>query len=201
MLNTTEIHEQYGKNSKIAFISRHGKKTEDGNHITIECLKNIIENGIPSAPKGINLIHLGSYFIRTEETVLALALWVMSNGGKIEAYINRDERLGNEEIFDLYDSGTRAIIAEKKLSNYEAMEQLHPDQLRSWNKELKSFVTELFEFMEPGDICAVPCHTPTVECLFNLFAADEEKDSKMNVPELGGICLIQTADGAVHAIR
>jgi len=201
MLNINEIKEKYGKSAKIALIFRHGKKTQDGEHITIECLRNIIENGVPGVSVNINSIHHGSYFIRTEETVLALALWIMSNGGKINNYFTKDERLGNKTIFDLYDSATRAKISELGLSNYEAMEQLHPKQLKDWNKELKQFVKELFDLMENGDIMAVPCHTPTVECLFNLFAINNEKDSKMNVPELGGICLVKTSNGIIHAIR
>jgi|GEM_PF-1507947 len=204
-MNLTQIIEKFGKEAKIIFVFRHGKKTEDGKHITVECLKSIVENGVPGASTNINTIHRGSAFVRTEETVLALKLWIMRNGGEfldclglVNDDLSADPRLANEKVFKVF---TPEILGKKKsegLSNYEVMEKYCKEDFEGYQYDLRQIIEDLLENRVcEGDVCAVPAHTPTVEIIYNTFTA--EKDPKFEAKELEGIFVVEDEKGERHA--
>ncbi len=200
-MDTAEITAQFGLKAKVLFIFRHGYKASD-NHITLECLQDIMKNGVPGAAPNINVIHLGSEFVRTRETVEALVIWLLRNGVKIhERPIPSDYRLGNSEIFGLYNVETKTNMQAQGLNNYQALAQLHPDALKDWKEELEGCMEEAFDMLEEGDVCAVPCHSPTVEAVYNIFSADGQKDPNMYIKELEGIFLVEDENGNIHIIR
>jgi len=197
-MNTDEIAEKFGPAARILFIFRHGYKTPD-NHVTVECLQDIVKNGIPGAGRNINVIHLGSEYIRTRETVEALTIWLLNQGVNVFEYpIPSDDRLGNSEVFKLYTSETKEIMKAKNLNNYQILAQLQPDILKDWEKDLRDVVNDIFDMLADGDVCAVPCHSPTVEAIYNVFA--DKKDPNMFVKELEGIFLVEDEEGVRHVI-
>jgi len=195
-MNTTEIMQKFGEDSKLAFIFRHGIKTPD-NHITPECLADIKVNGIPGAGTNINVIHEGSDFIRTKETVKALEYWLIKNGASITNRFGSSEALGNEGIFNFYTDEIQAKMKANNLGNYETLVRYGVSTLMNWENDLTFFLNGLFQDLAPGDVCAVPCHTPTVEAIYNIYA----NDLKMTVKELEGIFLIQDPRGNFYVIR
>lgn len=198
-MNTSEILDKFGLTSKVLFIFRHGTKTAD-NHITPECLAKIEAEGIEGADIKINAIHEGSHFIRTTETVNALEKWLVANGGMIEKHLPKDDRLGNPDIFSFYTAEVMGKIKAVGYTYYEGLENFGYSVLGNWENDIVVMVSDLFNVLQPGDVCAVPCHTPTVEVIFNLFI-DRIRDYKMSVKELEGIFLVQTNNGHIYAVR
>ncbi|MFA5023961.1 MAG: hypothetical protein WC523_03345 [Patescibacteria group bacterium] len=199
-MNTIEILQKFGLKSKVLFIFRHGFKTTD-NHITPECLAEIEAEGIKGAEININAIHEGSHFIRTAETVAALEKWLVANGATIEKHFPKDDRLGDEKLFSFYTSEIREKMKKFNLTAYEVTEKYGTNFLLDWESDLMIMISDLLETLNFGDVCAVPCHTPTVEVIFNLFADSDFRDPKMAIKELEGIFLVQESNGFIHTIR
>lgn len=195
-MDTIQIMQRFGEDSKLAFIFRHGIKTPD-NHVTSECLADIRANGIPGAGININVIHEGSNFIRTRETVEALECWLIKNGASITNCFGANEALGSKDLFSFYTDEIKKKMKDGGLGHYEVLVKYGVSTLMSWENDLTLFLEGLFQDLAPGDVCAVPCHTPTVEAIFNLYA----NDLKMAVKELEGIFLVQDPRGNFHVIR
>jgi hypothetical protein len=195
-MDTIQIMNKFGEDYKLAFIFRHGIKTPD-NHVAPECLADIKANGIPGAGININAIHEGSDFVRTKETVEALECWLVKNGATITNRFGTNGVLGNSDIFNLYTEEIRTKIKTNGLGNYEALEKYKLSALMDWENDLTLFLEGLFHDLAPGDVCAVCCHTPTVEVIFNIYA----NDVKMTIKEMEGIFLLQDRRGNFHAIR
>lgn len=197
-MNTVEIQERFGKEAKVIFVFRHGIKTPDG-HITPECLAKIEAEGIAGAGININVIQEGSDFVRTKETVEALEKWVIKNNGKINRHIPSDSCLGNNAIFGFFTADVMNQMKTMGYGNYETLTVLGPQLQISWEADLENLISELFNQINPGDVCAVPCHSPTVEVLYNIYTA--LYDQKMTVKELEGCFLIMNPDGQIQSIR
>jgi hypothetical protein len=88
----------YGEKAKIILMSRHGDKTPE-NHITNECLANVINYGMPGIDSRINIFQHGTNCVRSEETGYAAVIWILTNGGKISKHLPADSRLGSDELF------------------------------------------------------------------------------------------------------
>ena len=205
-MNTTQnvdgmdfIRKTYGPEARILHCIRHGFKTSDGKHITRECLKNIMEGAVPQLTNQVNVLHPGSAEVRSTETGMAAAMWIVMNGGKIHTYLFTDSRLGSPAVFSMYDAEVKAAMKARGLKNYQALAELKPEDLDDWKEDLKNWTEETFSELAPGDVCLVPCHSPTVEALYNVYA--KESDDLMTVAELEGIFLVKTKDDEIIVIR
>ena len=198
MTTYSEIRKKYGKNAKIAFVFRHGKKTPD-NHITAQCIANITESGIVGVTPDVNILHMGSALVRTKETVEALKIWLLEKGAKIRGEIHADENLGSDELFNCFTPEIRETMKTRGLTNYEAVKILMSELFDYWQKNLKKTFNGIFDLIEPSDFIVVPCHSPTVEMAYNLYA--DEPDEKIVINELEGIFLVQDEAGKIIALR
>lgn len=191
----------FGPKAKVIFVFRHGKKTVDG-HIILGCLTDIMENGIPGASVDINMIHRGSAFVRTEETVTALKLWLLRKGAKFSknSDLPADPRIADKEIFAFFTPDISAKRDAENLTNYEVMKRYGGELFGNYKGKLIVVIHQLFKFnLAPGDICALPAHTPTIEIIFN--ALSKEENPKMDVPELSGIFIIEDENEKIHVMQ
>ena len=192
------LRKLYGTEAIIVHHVRHGYK-DPHNHITLECLANIEENGLPRLSVGINVLHLGSDLVRTFETGEAAAKWVKNNGGNIEREVARSSYLGSDLVFSMFNEKVMNAIKNGGMKNYEALKNYNPDGLIWWEEQLRTTVNSIFNHLRPGDNCLVSSHSPTVEALFNIFS--EEKDDQIFFKELEGFFLVKLADGKIIAHR
>jgi len=189
---------------KIAFVFRHGIKDQNG-HVTIDCLKDIMEKGIPAITPDPNIgfvyIHRGSIYLRTEETVRALQIWLLRHDVNIyEMELEHDPVLGNDYLFNSFTPEVKKIMSERGLTHYIAVKKLMPDTFLDWRAKLGLLFRDIFHYsMEWGDIMLIPCHSPTVEMVYNMYA--EKPDDKMVVKELDGVFVLQIKGGRTIAIR
>ena len=194
--NTLEIMEVL-RPEKLIFLCRHGFKTAEG-HITLECLQHIVSNGIPGAAININVIHCGTGFVRTEETVTALSLWLMQNGSRPKYGIEADSRLGDQTWLDLFPP-IQNEGAKRRYNYYQMLKHLDPDGFARWNQEINGAILDTFDMMAVGDVCAMVAHSPSVEMTYNLFA--DKEDENFSAKEMEGIFLLMDSEGKVTAIR
>ncbi len=182
----------FGTQVRIILFSRHGDKTPE-NHITTECLLNIIENGMPGLDFRINVLQLGSACARSTETAYAAATWILNHGGQITKYLPTDSKLGSDKLFkELYPDEVKEKMNANGWKNYETLVKANRDGLKRFEKGVSETVWEMFNQMEIGDIALSISHSPTVECIFNYFVDPDRGDEKMAVAPLDGIILIQT---------
>ncbi|MCX6794446.1 MAG: hypothetical protein NTY31_00370 [Candidatus Falkowbacteria bacterium] len=189
----SEVHDL--SKVKIIVFSRHGDKTPE-NHITLNCLKGIIENGMEGLDPRINVLQLGSACIRSTETAGAAALWISINGGKISKYLPVDARLGSDKLFqDLYTPEIKEQMKANDWKNYEALSKANLDGLINFKIGVAAAVEKMFKKMRFGDIALSVSHSPTVEVAFNCFADPDQSDEKMQIYPCDGIILIQMEIG------
>ncbi len=186
------------KPEKLILIFRHGNKDEKG-HVTQECLDKIIREGIPGAGLNINTVHYGSGFIRTEETVTALVLWLLRNNCRPEFGLDHDDRFGSQRWLDVFSPSVREEGAKLGYNFYQMIKHLAPEEYAAWRAELNDAILEVFDAMESGDICALPAHSPTVELVDSLFA--DKEDESLQIKEMEGIFLLMTSEGEIKVIR
>jgi len=182
------IRGQYGKGVKIIIMIRHGLKTEDGKHITAECLNSIIADGIPGIDTEVNVLQHGSYYPRTDETGTAISLNLLLKGDKIARHLPADNRLGNPGLFNLYTPEMKMEMQNKKFTNYQGLRNLRLEEFMGYGNGVMEFIKETFARLNPGDVCLVPTHTPTVEIAYNFCAS--RPDEFMEIKELEYIFLV-----------
>jgi hypothetical protein len=190
-----------GPKVKIIIFSRHGDKTPD-NHITSECLQEIISNGMPHLDSRINVLQHGSALPRTEETALAAAIWITRNGGTITKHLPADERLGSDRMFqELYTEEIKKKMKTYGYKNYEALVEGNIGGLMVFEVEVGEAVYTMFDNMTPGDIALSANHSPTVEAAFNYFSTPENGDIKMSIASLDGIIIAQDEEEKIFIYR
>jgi len=193
------IFAHFGKNVKVIMMIRHGHKTPDGTRITTDCLKDIMDNGFPGLTTQVNVLQHGSEFIRTDQTGLAAALWILNNGGDIIKHLPDDYRLGHKPFFDLYTPEVKDLIAKNGWKNYETLAETNNEELQRFQSALSVLIKQIFNNIEENNVVLVPAHSPTVEAAFNFFAA--EPDPRIEFKELEGICLVETESGKIVPVR
>lgn len=185
----SKVHNRYAV--KVILLSRHGDKTPN-NHITDECLKNIMEKGMPGLTPDINVIQHGSACVRSDETVSAAMIWILKNGGRIGRHLSADQRLGSDQFFqDLFTPEIKEQMKVSGWGNYETLVNARPDGLMIFEKGVAEGINSMFNNMETGDICLSVSHSPTVETAFNYFIDPDHRDNKMVIAPLDGIMLVQ----------
>jgi len=95
------IREKINGGVKYIYIFRNGPETSNG-HTTPECLQNIMSEGLPGITT-INVLHYGSNSAAIGETNLALAVWIIRNGGRVNNYLSEDKRLKDSTISALFE--------------------------------------------------------------------------------------------------
>jgi len=188
-------------NSKLMFVFHHGDESVDGNYINPELIKDLTENGprVSSRLKVVNpkdkSFHLqaGSKDFRTREVNSALKSWVTNNGGIISGDLKPDPLLIAPMIFKKYNKGVKE---EMELNNWTPLEALvHLDQefLNFWKSQLSLWLISSFSSISQDKIILVPCQSPTVEALYNLFF----DNVKIKFGLLEGIILVQKPNGEI----
>lgn len=193
-----EIFAHFGKNVKVMLVIRHGYKTADGN-LTPECVNDVMNDGFPGLTPSINVLQHGSDFTRTDETGVAAAVWIRNNGGTITKDLPADSRLGNAQVFAMYNDKVKVQMKEKGWKNYETLAKTNPAGLLRFETELTGFVRETFYQLETGDVALIPAHSPTVEAMYNTFS--EDRDRRIQFAELEGIFLVQTENEDIFVYR
>jgi len=185
------LSEVYGHPVKVIIFSRHGDKTLD-NHITLECLNEIMMNGMPGLTHRINTIQHGSACVRSDETASAAAIWILKNGGKITKHLSADPRLGSDEIFaELFNPEIKNRMKENGWKNYETIVKANSAGSKKFEKGVAEAIYEMFAQMKPGDIALSANHSPTVETAYNYFVDPKHRDEQMAIASLDGIILVQ----------
>jgi len=199
MNKINRIFQEFGENSKIIIMVRHGFKTANGRNITPECLDSIIKNGVPGLTPEINMIQHGSYYLRTDETVCAITLNLLRNGGQIINHFPKDDRLANPKLFGLFTDELDKETKGAGLSTHEGLRTFRRDEYNNWTRGIDDFIFGTFSKMNPRDVCLVPAHTPVVEMSYNLYS--KNPDPAMIVKELEYIFIVQPESGGREALK
>jgi len=190
----SEIYDRHSV--RVIVFSRHGDKTPD-NHITDECIKSIIENGMPGLDSRISVIQDGSACIRSTETALAAEKWIRNKGGAIVRHLPVDERLGSDQLFqDLFTPEIKEQMKTNGWKNYETLVNARIDGLMIFEQAVADAVNDMFKHMNAGDIALSVSHSPTVETAFNYFIDPDNRDNQMVIDSLDGIILVQVKTDA-----
>lgn len=111
---------------KKIIIVRHGRK--DGEVIAKDQIAEIEKTGIPGLNELVAnnnvIIHMGSKYKRTMQTILAWEKYAEKNGTDCFEYVNEDKNFGNPEIFAAF-STNQAIKDEAGKSNWYNAFMLH----------------------------------------------------------------------------
>lgn len=171
---------------------RHGKK--DGHLIAESCLADIRVNGIPvlnellPAAKRI-VIHLGTGWYRTKQTVKAYECYLRRNGhaDKIaDFYIPRSLKLGSKIMFDkMEEDAEYAQLAKAKGYTYG----ISNAQETYFKKSRHGFVeamNHLLFYLEDGDLCISIGHNGIIETFAHMLSPEIISD-ETNLKELEGI--------------
>ncbi|MFA6514404.1 MAG: hypothetical protein WCT50_03930 [Patescibacteria group bacterium] len=164
-----------GNTTTNAIIFRHGRK-DGNNNITEEQIAEILENGVPGLNEIIMgqkkvIVHFGSDFARTEQTVMAFKTYAEKIGlCEFDGYLPSNNRYGNEEMFAEFMANPE-IVAQAKQSNwYEAFNQFNPRFVERVQADMLEALIEDLNAVEPGSTIIMVGHTPTIEWL--TFAVD-----------------------------
>lgn len=189
------------------FFVRHGQKTDDGVHITEENLAGIRANGIPSLKEyesRINVIHLGTDLVRTQETVLAYAEYLSKTYGTEPKFLEKTEKLGSElmwseKMFVRDHPKYEAYFGSKDsfVKTWQARET--PEVFQKWGSYfVTTLQAEIFDKLNDGDFAITINHTPTIEAI-NCSISGEEDCPNMKVLE--GIMITKDSDNKLSVKR
>jgi phosphohistidine phosphatase SixA len=180
---------------KTIAIVRHAKKK--GEVIDDAALAEIEKNGIPGLNqlvKGEKVsLHLGSEFVRTEQTILAFGKYAERVSlYDFKGYVTLDKRFGNPTMFVEFFSVpavTQSFEADGK-TWFEACTLHNPDFLARTQTDLVKAVKNAFFQIGPDETLVTIGHTPLIEWL--VFALDGGRtDRNLRLNELTGFILVE----------
>jgi hypothetical protein len=188
---------------KTIIMIRHGRK--NGEHISEDCLEEIRKNGIPGVGTEINKIHRGSCLVRTWETARAFEVWLVVNGGVVqEPYLDSDSRFGSDELITeilAIAPDFLPIVKVGGVSEFEALERTAPpERFQKWSGDLFRGILDVFDKLEPDDVCLSSGHRPFIEMTANV-ALGGNLDRSTSLRELEGFRFVQRDDGSVVVDR
>lgn len=185
---------------KTIIMIRHGFKTKD-NHITFDCLKEILHNGINRVGNEVNRIQLGSACIRTSETAMAFATWLTCNGGRIKSPIlPADARFGSDELFGQMVTEKFKKYVKEGVSNVNALyHSANPLDFNRWANDMKSALIAIYDQLDDGDVCFSATHSPTIEMICSRVRGFALNTLELDFKELQGVTFTQGADGQITA--
>ena len=185
---------------KVIYMIRHGIKGlgDQVMHITPDCLRGILLNGIQGVPNNVNRVHLGSDCVRTRETITAFAGWLVANGGHINGQlIQPDARLGSDSMFkEMFPAPIKAIKEEKGLSNFGALMHNDRRKVSQWHNDVLRAMRKIFWTISDNDIVAVPTHSPIIEIAMNIIL-EGKLDPQMAIAELQWARFEQHSNGSI----
>jgi len=195
-ITVATLQDLYGPKVKIIHVTRHGIKGKDGKHITLGCLDNIIRNGLPRLDPRTNVLQHGTDLVRSDETGTAASLWIMRQGGKIEKHLPSMPEITSDALFKkAYTTEVDHAVEVKGMSDYKAVKTYNPEVFKDWEETLQKVIETVFSKLSESDICLLPCHSPTVEIIYNIYA--KEKNPDMIMKMLHGIFVIMNENGKI----
>ncbi len=178
---------------RMVAMFRHGKKNkEEKTHlITKECLREIETQGISGInellPKAKRIvIHLGTGWHRTRQTIKAFERYLTANGYRVAFYIRKYNRLGSKAIFNhLLADASLMEDANTKGWNYAVTHAngKYYDRLR---ENMKFALGDIFLKLRDGDLCISIGHNGLIEPLAHLVDPQAVND-QINLKELDGV--------------
>lgn len=171
---------------------RHGIK--DGDLITRSCLFEIRANGIPALNELIPrakrvVIHLGTGWYRTRQTVEAYAYYLRESGhgDKLAPFrIRSSPKLGSKKMFsEMTADAELAKTAEKKGWTY-AISNSQNQKWQRTRERMSMAMNSILTYLEDDDLCITIGHNGIIETFGHMLSPEIISDN-LNLKELEGI--------------
>jgi len=175
---------------------RHGRK--DGESIAADQIAEIETNGIPAINELVKdqqvVIHYGSNFIRTKQTVQAFERFAKQTSlFTVAGYLHGDERFGNVILFNDFIADPELVAEANRTNWYSAFEKVKPLFIADAQSDMVAALWKLFSELKDGQTAITIGHTPMIEWL--TFAIDLERNipRDLKLAELTGFIFTEEA--------
>jgi phosphohistidine phosphatase SixA len=187
---------------KNIVILRHGRK--DGELIAADQIAEIENNGIPAVNELLKdqqvVIHNGSHYVRTKQTVQAFERFALRTGlFTVAGYLHGDERFGNVDLFNEFTANPEIKAEADRTSWFNAFEKADPIFIANVQSDMMAALWKMFSELKDGQTAITVGHTPMIEWL--AFAIDRQgnipRDTKL--AELTGFIFTEEAGQIIIA--
>jgi len=184
---------------KDIIMLRHGRK--DGELIAEDQITDIVNNGIPAINDLVRgrsvVIHYGSSFVRTKQTIQAFEKYADKENlfQKTGFYIRGDSRFGNPGLFA--DMTAKTDVVAQKTTWYQAFMAYNPRFITKVQLDLMAALRKFFSLMEAGQVGITIGHTPMIEWLAFAIAPERAIPRNTKLDELTGFIFTEEDDGRI----
>jgi broad specificity phosphatase PhoE len=173
-------------------IIRHGER--DGENISARQLDEIQQSGIAGVNQLIKgqkiVLHRGSEFGRTHQTILAFEKYLLKKPGSQQiGMLLADPRFGSKRIFDKFMTNSKIVAEAENSTWFEAFEHYQLEFITQTQKMMLKAVQQIFDSVQDGTTVILVGHTPLIEWL--AFAIDTEEiiPRNLKLEELTGFSI------------
>ncbi len=163
---------------KTVIMVRHGRK--DGKNIATQQIHEIEENGIPNLSDSIEegsavYLHPGSSLVRTRQTIKAWEKFAKRSGSfhPIKAPFMPDPNFGSDEIF--LEMMKHYKHFKESGDMVQTLRSQNPEFLKSIQRGMLNSLSQIFRFLNKGEIMVMVSHSPMIEALASFI--DPEIDT------------------------
>jgi len=180
---------------KTLIIVRHGRK--DGDLISQAHLEEINNSGIPGVNEYVSnchspiFLHLGSSFLRTEQTILAFKNHLDREKINIQGLLPADPRFGNENLFNKFLENPAIKAEADKTTWFDAYSKRDKNFIAETQLNMSHGVYDLFKKAEDDSLTISIGHTPLIEWLAFAFDSKNNLPRDLKLKELTGIILTE----------